>query len=138
MRRIRADEPRHLAALATDCTQQEIATAAKVLRALDRDVRARAAAPTTPRRDPGEAPIAADAEIYRLTTRDRLMIADVLASFDDTRWYAATLCAGWTVPHVAGHLLQPMMVGFGRFLWTPLRRGAYPVERWRRRPRRPV
>ena len=40
--RVRADELRHLDALAADCTRQEIATAAKVLRALSRDVRRRA------------------------------------------------------------------------------------------------
>ena len=41
--RIRDDELRQLAALAPDCTEQEIATAAKVLAALSRDVRRRAA-----------------------------------------------------------------------------------------------
>ena len=41
--RIRDDELRQLATLARDCTEQEIATAAKVLAALSRDVRRRAA-----------------------------------------------------------------------------------------------
>ncbi|MGW4946696.1 MarR family winged helix-turn-helix transcriptional regulator [Actinoplanes sp. NPDC004185] len=41
--RIRDDELRALATLAPDCTEQEIATAAKVLAALSRDVRRRAA-----------------------------------------------------------------------------------------------
>jgi DNA-binding MarR family transcriptional regulator len=41
--RIRDDELRQLATLAPDCTEQEIATAAKVLAALSRDVRRRAA-----------------------------------------------------------------------------------------------
>ena len=40
--RVRADELRHLDTLAADCTRQEIATAAKVLRSLSRDVRRRA------------------------------------------------------------------------------------------------
>ena len=41
--RIRDDELRQLATLAPDCTEQEIATTAKVLAALSRDVRRRAA-----------------------------------------------------------------------------------------------
>jgi DNA-binding MarR family transcriptional regulator len=41
--RIRDDELRQLATLAPDCTEQEITTAAKVLAALSRDVRRRAA-----------------------------------------------------------------------------------------------
>jgi DNA-binding MarR family transcriptional regulator len=40
--RIRDDELRQLAGLAQDCTSAEIATAAKVLRSLSRDVRRRA------------------------------------------------------------------------------------------------
>lgn len=40
--RVRADELRQLAELAPDCTREEIATAAKVLRSLSRDVRRRA------------------------------------------------------------------------------------------------
>ncbi|MCO8270570.1 MarR family winged helix-turn-helix transcriptional regulator [Actinoplanes sp. TRM 88003] len=40
--RIRADELGHLDAMAADCTDDEIATALKVLRSLNRDVRRRA------------------------------------------------------------------------------------------------
>jgi DNA-binding MarR family transcriptional regulator len=40
--RISADERRHLAQMAPDCSAQEIAAAVKVLRALNRDVRRRA------------------------------------------------------------------------------------------------
>jgi DNA-binding MarR family transcriptional regulator len=41
--RVKDDELRHLAAMAQDCTLQEIATAAKVLQSLGRDIRGRAA-----------------------------------------------------------------------------------------------
>ncbi|MEV4704631.1 MarR family winged helix-turn-helix transcriptional regulator [Actinoplanes sp. NPDC049316] len=41
--RIRDDELHHLAAMAPECTPEEIATATKVLQALSRDVRKRAA-----------------------------------------------------------------------------------------------
>jgi len=40
--RVRADELRQLAGLARDCTREEITTAAKVLRSLNRDVRRQA------------------------------------------------------------------------------------------------
>lgn len=59
--------------------------------------------------------------IYQLTRDDRLMIADVLDGLDDAQWQAPTLCEGWTVHHMTAHLLQPMVVGFGRFFATALR-----------------
>jgi uncharacterized protein (TIGR03083 family) len=65
--------------------------------------------------------VTTDVEIYALTTSNRLMIADVLETLDDTQWDSATLCAGWTVGHMAAHLVQPMLVGFGRFFLTALR-----------------
>lgn len=60
-------------------------------------------------------------DIHALTTANRLMIADVLESLDDEQWNAPTLCAGWTVHHLAAHFVQPMLVGFGRFFVTALR-----------------
>jgi len=51
--RVRADELRHLATLAQDCTREEIATAERVLRSLSRDVRRRAGQPHRPE---GETP----------------------------------------------------------------------------------
>jgi uncharacterized protein (TIGR03083 family) len=61
------------------------------------------------------------AEIYRMTTVNRLMIADVLEGLDDRQWAATTLCPGWTVHHMAAHFVQPMLVGFGRFFVTAVR-----------------
>ncbi|MDG6107720.1 maleylpyruvate isomerase family mycothiol-dependent enzyme [Dactylosporangium aurantiacum] len=49
------------------------------------------------------------------------MIADVLQALDGARWDAPTLCTGWTVRHVAAHLIQPMVVTFARFFLTALR-----------------
>jgi uncharacterized protein (TIGR03083 family) len=60
-------------------------------------------------------------DVHAWTTSNRLLVADVLASLDERQWAAPTLCAGWTVRVLAGHLLQPMTVGFGRFLLTALR-----------------
>lgn len=62
-----------------------------------------------------------EVEIHRLTTENRLMIADVLHTVDEDAWQAPTLCAGWTVGHMAAHLVQPMLVGFGRFFLTAMR-----------------
>ncbi|WP_250007400.1 maleylpyruvate isomerase family mycothiol-dependent enzyme [Actinoplanes sp. M2I2] len=59
--------------------------------------------------------------IYRLTSENRLRIADLLESLDDEQWERPTLCDGWTVRHVAAHFVQPMLVGFGRFLLTSIR-----------------
>ena len=65
--------------------------------------------------------MASDQQIYAWTTRNRLMIADVLASLDDADWNAPTLCTGWTVRHLAAHFSQPMLVGFPRFFLTAIR-----------------
>lgn len=62
-----------------------------------------------------------DAEIYRRTTGNRLMLADMLDGLGDTEWNAPTLCAGWTVTHLAAHLVQPMLIGFGRFFLAAIR-----------------
>lgn len=62
-----------------------------------------------------------DAEIYARATSNRLLIADFLESLDDAGWGSATLCAGWTVHEMAAHLVQPMLVSFGRFVLTALR-----------------
>ena len=59
--------------------------------------------------------------IYALTTANRLMIADVLEALGPDRWDAPTLCAGWTVRHLAAHFVQPMLIGFGRFFVAALR-----------------
>jgi uncharacterized protein (TIGR03083 family) len=61
------------------------------------------------------------AEVYRLTTENRLMIAGFLDGLDDAAWSAETLCDGWTVHHMAAHLVQPMLIGFGRFVLASFR-----------------
>jgi uncharacterized protein (TIGR03083 family) len=62
-----------------------------------------------------------DQQIYIWTSRNRLMIADVLASLDDADWNAPTLCTGWTVRHLAAHFTQPMLVSLPRFFLTAMR-----------------
>jgi uncharacterized protein (TIGR03083 family) len=60
-------------------------------------------------------------DVYRLTTANRLMIADFLDGLDDAAWAAETLCDGWTVHHLAAHFVQPMLIGFGRFFLASFR-----------------
>lgn len=62
-----------------------------------------------------------DEEVYEATARNRLVIVDVLDGLTAEQWRAPTLCAGWTVHHLAAHLLQPVFVGFGRFFLVALR-----------------
>ncbi|WP_430785724.1 maleylpyruvate isomerase family mycothiol-dependent enzyme [Actinoplanes sp. G11-F43] len=59
--------------------------------------------------------------IHTLTSRNRLMIADFLDGLDDTAWATPTLSEGWDVQHMAAHLVQPMLVKFGRFLLVSIR-----------------
>jgi uncharacterized protein (TIGR03083 family) len=60
-------------------------------------------------------------DLLEATTANRLLLADVLDGLDEHQWAAPSLCRGWTVNAVAAHLLQPMLVGFGRFFVTSLR-----------------
>ncbi|NYE01269.1 uncharacterized protein (TIGR03083 family) [Kineosphaera limosa] len=62
-----------------------------------------------------------DEQIYAWTTQHRLLLADVLASLAPGQWQAPTLCAGWTVHDLAGHLVQPVYVSFRRFFVVSLR-----------------
>ncbi|WP_436533861.1 maleylpyruvate isomerase family mycothiol-dependent enzyme [Actinoplanes sp. HUAS TT8] len=59
--------------------------------------------------------------VYTLTGNNRRLIADVLDGLDDEQWTTETLCAGWTVREMAAHLVQPMLVGFGKFFLVAMR-----------------
>jgi uncharacterized protein (TIGR03083 family) len=65
--------------------------------------------------------VSTDEEIYRLTTGNRLMIADLLEGLDDPQWQTPTLSAGWTVRELAAHFVQPMLIGFGWFFLVSFR-----------------
>ncbi len=67
----------------------------------------------------GEVP--SEHTVFDRATANRLVIADVLDGLDDAQWRSPSLCAGWDVHTVAAHLLQPFLVGFGRFFLTALR-----------------
>ena len=61
------------------------------------------------------------ADVFARTTRNRHLVADVLDGLEPEQWELPTLCEGWTVRHLAGHLLQPVFVGFPRFFVTSVR-----------------
>lgn len=61
------------------------------------------------------------AEIYALTTANRLMLADILDSLDEVQWCTPTLCPGWRVPEMAAHLVQPVLTSFAHVFLTALR-----------------
>lgn len=62
-----------------------------------------------------------DEAVFAAAADNRRRIADLLDGLTETEWEAPSLCEGWNVRHVAAHLLQPMLVGFGRFVLIALR-----------------
>lgn len=59
--------------------------------------------------------------IHELTTRNRLVLADLLDSLDEQQWRNETLCAGWSAQEMAAHLLQPSITSFGHVFLVALR-----------------
>lgn len=47
----------------------------------------------------------------------RRRIADILETLDDEQLSTESLCAGWTVREVAGHLTSGWQIGLPRFVW---------------------
>lgn len=59
--------------------------------------------------------------LYMATARNRRYIADVLETLTEDQWTQNSLCTGWTVRHVAAHLLQYVYVSFAQFFLVSLR-----------------
>lgn len=73
----------------------------------------------------------------RLTAEERRATREMLAELTPEQWTAPTLCGGWTVRDVAGHLASADDMSLGRFLATLLASGFSPdkanqafVDRW--------
>lgn len=62
-----------------------------------------------------------DEQLQVWTTEHRLLLADTLEQLGEERAGDPTLCAGWDVRTLAGHLLQPLRVPSWRFLLTAAR-----------------
>ena len=47
-------------------------------------------------------------DLFRRTAANRRRAADLLAGLTPEQWSTPSLCAGWTVRELAGHLIMPM------------------------------
>jgi uncharacterized protein (TIGR03083 family) len=61
------------------------------------------------------------ATVFPWAAENRLLMVDVLGGLTDEQWEQPTLCEGWTVRTLAGHLRQPAHYGFVRFVLVVLR-----------------
>lgn len=52
------------------------------------------------------------AEHHRIATANRLLAADMFEQLTPQQWATPSLCEGWTVREVAGHLLAPLESDF--------------------------
>jgi uncharacterized protein (TIGR03083 family) len=60
-------------------------------------------------------------DIFRRTTANRLRAADMLSDLTPEQWSTPSLCAGWTIRELGGHLLMPMELSVPRFLLALVR-----------------
>ena len=59
-----------------------------------------------------------DDDLFRRTAANRRRAADLLAGLTPEQWSTPSLCAGWTVRELAGHLIMPMEASIPGFLLT--------------------
>src|SRR5438045_749687 len=65
-------------------------------------------------------------DLFARTAANRRLAADLFASLTDEQWASPSLCAGWMVRDLAGHLLMPLEMSFTSFLLRLLReRGSF-------------
>jgi uncharacterized protein (TIGR03083 family) len=62
-----------------------------------------------------------DQQLLRWTTEHRLLLADTVDALGEAHAGDPTLCEGWDVRTLTGHLLQPIRVPSWRFLLTAAR-----------------
>ncbi len=60
---------------------------------------------------------------WSMTAAERAALVERLAALDDEQWAAQSLCAGWTVRDVTGHILAISSMSTGRFLAGMTRNG---------------
>ncbi len=53
--------------------------------------------------------------VFELTANNRRLAADMFESLGPDQWAVPSLCEGWTVRHIAAHLVMPFEVSFARF-----------------------
>lgn len=57
-------------------------------------------------------------ELFSAITSQRLRLADQFDGFDEGDWNTLSLCQGWRVRDVVGHLLSILEIPIGRFLFN--------------------
>ena len=60
-------------------------------------------------------------DVFRRTAANRRRAADLLAGLTPEQWRTPSLCAGWTVRELAGHMLMQSEISIPRFLLTLVR-----------------
>jgi uncharacterized protein (TIGR03083 family) len=70
-------------------------------------------------------PFKSKAEKVALVTKHRRALADVLESLDEAEWNHPSLCDGWDIRHVVGHLLTPALSPSRRTAVTVAKSGSY-------------
>jgi uncharacterized protein (TIGR03083 family) len=62
-------------------------------------------------------------DYFPIIAAERRAMADTLDSLTPEQWEAQSLCAGWTVRHVAAHLSVTLTHGMGTFVVAAIRAG---------------
>ena len=62
-------------------------------------------------------------DYFKVIAAERRAVADMLDGLSPQQWEAQSLCAGWTVRHVAAHLSVVLTHGMGTFLVAAIRAG---------------
>ena len=57
-------------------------------------------------------------DIWSMIAAERRTLADAMDTLTPDQWAAPSLCYGWTVRDIAGHLISPFTVGIGRMMIT--------------------
>ncbi|MCU1455312.1 MAG: hypothetical protein JWN46_3458 [Acidimicrobiales bacterium] len=60
-------------------------------------------------------------ERFALIAERRHSLADFFRTLPDSGWRAPSLCGGWTVREVAGHLCAPLLISTPKFAWEIVR-----------------
>jgi uncharacterized protein (TIGR03083 family) len=55
-------------------------------------------------------------DMWRMIADQRRHLADIFESLDDAQWMTPSLCAGWTMREIAGHLVSPHELGTVKML----------------------
>jgi uncharacterized protein (TIGR03083 family) len=66
-----------------------------------------------------------DDELFAAATRQRQLLCDQLEPLSDAQWNEPSLCAGWQVRDVLGHLVSILELSLPAFLWRCVMGGGF-------------